>query len=278
MSRSPSKKQKPAMPAHAAGGSADAPNEATLPPPPHWLTGTPLHRQLKDHLVDGIAAGRLRRGDPLPTEHQLAQHYRVSVSTVRAAMGALAEAGLVVRRAGRGTHVAPRGGKESVYQFFRLRPDAGPSPSPISEVTDFARVRASAYDQARLALPGGAPGEWVYRLRNVLRLGQVPVQMAEVTLAAHLFPKLTAAKLNATQDTLYAAYQTLYGITAVRTEDEMRAIAAPAAAAKAFGIAVGSPVLQLTRVSYSFNDLPIEWRVMLARTDGYHFAFAQGGA
>lgn len=73
-----------------------------------WANGVPLHRQLKDELMRSIAQGVWRRGDALPTEPQLAERYEVSISTVRAAIGALVDAGLLVRRAGR-EHTSRRG-------------------------------------------------------------------------------------------------------------------------------------------------------------------------
>jgi DNA-binding LacI/PurR family transcriptional regulator len=57
-------------------------------------------------LMVEITSGRLRPGDSLPTEHQLAEMMRVSRSTVRQSLGELEKEGIVRRVRGKGTFVA----------------------------------------------------------------------------------------------------------------------------------------------------------------------------
>ncbi len=241
-----------------------------------WVSGVPLYMQLKEHLLRQIANGQWLRGDAIPTEVQLAQQYAVSISTVRAAIGALVEARILVRRAGRGTHVAARGGKEGVYSFFHLAPDRGERSLPVSEVLSLQRELAPVPVAQALQLPA-QDKPWAWHIANVLRLQGNAVQSSDIWLPAGLFPKLTAARLNAANDTLYGAFQRLYGVTVVRTTDQIRAVIAPSAVAKALALPPGSPVLQMRRVAYTFNDQVMELRTMHIRTDAYHFLLEQGG-
>jgi GntR family transcriptional regulator len=247
-----------------------------LLPAPVWLSSEPLHKQLKAELMKHVAQSLWQRGDALPTEPELAAHYGVSISTVRAAIGSLVEAGLLLRRAGRGTHVAARGGKESVYRFFHLVSDREATGLPVSEVLDFVKDKASSAEISAFGLP--ANKAQVLRLRNVLRLQGQAVQTAQVTLPAHLFPGISAAKLNAANDTLYGAYQKLFGITVLRTEDRIRAAIATASTCKQLGLPAGSPVLQMQRISYTFDNVVIELRTMDISTQAHHFFLEQGGA
>lgn len=63
-------------------------------------------------IVNGITElinkGELAPGDKLPTYAQLAEQYRVSVSTAQAALRILKERGLVEGQQGKGTFVAER--------------------------------------------------------------------------------------------------------------------------------------------------------------------------
>lgn len=243
-----------------------------------WANGVPLHRQLKDELMRSIAQGVWRRGDALPTEPQLAERYEVSISTVRAAIGALVEAGLLVRRAGRGTHVAARGGKESIYQFFHVVPDDGVVERPVSEVIAFERGMATPQEALELRMAVPAAQQRVYRLSNILRLRGDAVQLSAVILPAQLFPGLSADKLNSADDTLYGAFQNLYGVTVLRTEDRIRAMPASREVASLLKLGKGESVLQMRRTAYGFGDQVIEFRTTHIRTSGYHFLLKQGGA
>jgi GntR family transcriptional regulator len=66
----------------------------------------PLYQQLKEHLSGTIARDKLRPGDPIPSESQLAVEFGVSRITVRQAMMRLEFEGLIERRQGKGTFVS----------------------------------------------------------------------------------------------------------------------------------------------------------------------------
>jgi GntR family phosphonate transport system transcriptional regulator len=72
-------------------------------------SGVALWRQVADEIERGIAAGRFAAGERLPGETEIAETYRVNRHTVRRALAALAERGLVRAERGSGTYVeAPR--------------------------------------------------------------------------------------------------------------------------------------------------------------------------
>ncbi|MBT2383092.1 GntR family transcriptional regulator [Streptomyces sp. ISL-11] len=63
------------------------------------------YEQIADELRERIRAGRLSPGDRLPAETALAEQYRVSLPTVRQALGVLQAEGLIEKRHGRGNIV-----------------------------------------------------------------------------------------------------------------------------------------------------------------------------
>ncbi|MBE9479941.1 MAG: extracellular solute-binding protein, partial [Chloroflexi bacterium] len=68
-----------------------------------------LYYQLKMMIVKQIERGELRPGDKVPTEEELCERYDISRTPVRQALLELVAEGMLTRRAGRGTFVAPRG-------------------------------------------------------------------------------------------------------------------------------------------------------------------------
>jgi GntR family phosphonate transport system transcriptional regulator len=74
----------------------------------HAATGVALWRQVADGLERGIADGSFAAGERLPGETEIAETYRVNRHTVRRALAALAERGLVRAERGSGTYVEAR--------------------------------------------------------------------------------------------------------------------------------------------------------------------------
>jgi DNA-binding GntR family transcriptional regulator len=66
---------------------------------------TPLWRQLADELRAEIRSGKIPSGRVMPSETTLMQAHGLARGTVRKAIDALEEDGLVVRVQGRGTFV-----------------------------------------------------------------------------------------------------------------------------------------------------------------------------
>src|SRR6187551_1042205 len=72
----------------------------------------PTYRQVVDALADDIRAGRLRPGDRLPPQRDLASSIGVTVGTVTRAYQLAARQGLVGGEIGRGTYVRPLPGPD----------------------------------------------------------------------------------------------------------------------------------------------------------------------
>lgn len=66
----------------------------------------PIYRQVADQIRRGIAAGRLRPGDPLPSVRELSAELVVNPNTIVRVYRDLAAEGLIEVRRAQGTYVA----------------------------------------------------------------------------------------------------------------------------------------------------------------------------
>jgi DNA-binding transcriptional regulator YhcF (GntR family) len=83
-----------------------------------------FHEHLADDLIRGIAKGLRRSGERLPTEKELAESYRYSISVVRQAKATLKNLGLIkVVKRSQGTVVAP-GAQQIAMRYLRDRDHA----------------------------------------------------------------------------------------------------------------------------------------------------------
>lgn len=99
-------------------------------PVPDLADPRPPYLQIADDLRRQINSGRYGPGDKLPSNKAMAADYRTSTETIRRALRALMDEGLV--------------GAHSTLGTFVLRPAAEPEPDP-----DFVRLESALQDVLR---------------------------------------------------------------------------------------------------------------------------------
>jgi len=67
----------------------------------------PLYQQVKQHVLDLIASGALKPGERAPSEPELVRALGVARMTANRALNELRDEGVITRRAGSGSYVAP---------------------------------------------------------------------------------------------------------------------------------------------------------------------------
>jgi DNA-binding GntR family transcriptional regulator len=72
----------------------------------HMPDRTPDYQRVVEGITQLIKSGQLKPGDKLPTYAQLADEYKVSVTTTQVALRLLRDRGLVEGHQGKGTYVA----------------------------------------------------------------------------------------------------------------------------------------------------------------------------
>jgi GntR family transcriptional regulator len=232
---------------------------------------SPLYQQIKVLILQSLQAGEWKPGETIPSEMDLAARFRVSQGTVRKAIDELAAENLVVRRQGKGTFVATHAEQHVQYRFLRLMPDSGDTTSegPAErQIIDCKRLRAPADIARPLSL---RTGDAVLQLRRVLAFQGTPTILEDVWLPGGPFKGLTAERLATHRGPMYALFETEFGVRMVRAEEKIRAVAADEASAALLSVPVGAPLLSVERTAYTYNDLPMELRRGLYRTDTHHY-------
>lgn len=229
---------------------------------------SPLYQQIKGLILQSLQAGEWKPGEAIPSEMDLAQRFRVSQGTVRKAIDELAAENLVVRRQGKGTFVATHAEQHVRYRFLKLVPDSGDEGPAQRRILECRRQRAGAEVARALQL---RTGDSVVQVRRVLSFGAVPTILEDMWLPGNPFKGLTADQLAAVQGPTYALFELEFGVRMVRAEEKIRAVAADAQQAALLAVAAGAPLLSVERLSYTYNDVPMELRRGLYRTDTHHY-------
>lgn len=232
---------------------------------------SPLYQQIKALILQSLQSGEWKPGEAIPSEMELAARYRVSQGTVRKAIDELAADNLVMRRQGKGTFVSTHAEQHVGYRFLKLVPDSGEreDEGPAQRtILECRRVRASAEVARCLQL---RTGDAVVQARRVLAFRGVPTILEDLWLPGNTFKGLTAEQMAGYQGPTYALFELEFGVRMVRAEEKIRAVAADAQQAALLALAPGAPLLSVERLSYTYNDVPMELRRGLYRTDTHHY-------
>jgi GntR family transcriptional regulator len=111
----------------------------------------------------------------------------------------------------------------------------------------------------------------VFRIDNKLALRGRVVLHDRLTLSAAMFRHLTEKRFVERPGTIYALFQTDFGITVLRAQERARAVAAGRAVARVLGLPAGAPVMEVHRLALTFGDRPVEYRVSTINTQAHDY-------
>ncbi|MBS7350223.1 MAG: GntR family transcriptional regulator [Comamonas sp.] len=232
---------------------------------------SPLYQQIKGLILQSLQAGEWKPGELIPSEMELALRYKVSQGTVRKAIDELAADNLVNRRQGKGTFVATHSEQQVQYRFLQLHPDVGQQQDEgraQRHVLACRRLRATAQISRPLGLRSG---ESVLHVRRILTFAGTPTILEDIWLPGQAFKGLTAEQMMHYPGPTYAMLEMEFGIRMVRAEEKLRAVTPDAQQAELLHVDTCTPLLSVERLSYTYNDQPMELRRGLYRTDSHHY-------
>ncbi len=226
----------------------------------------PLYYQLYQVLYNRILQGHWQPGSPLPSEHELVEHYRVSRGTVRQALDSLVREGIINRQQGRGTFVAHPTIEQGANQMITFGEDMRRRGfEPSSNVLFSGLLNASENIAARLKVPVGEELARIERLR--LADGE-PMTIEESFLVHRLCRGIL--RHDYSKLSLRNTLQQEYNQYLVRGEQVVRALPASAEIADWLKLPQGQRViLYIERVSFNQFEETIELLRLYHRGDRY---------
>jgi GntR family transcriptional regulator len=226
-------------------------------------SSVPLYFQLVSIIKRYVSAGLLTPGDLLPSEAELCRNLGISRSTVRQAIGALEDEGLVVRKQGRGTFVAEpkmRRRSENVYSFTSEISAMGFTPS--STLIEFDIITPSEDIMRMFSLTSN--DTLFYRFTRIRRVDGEPL-MLETSFYPHfIYPNLTRELAET-----HSIYSLLYdvGIVPASAVDSYEAVRLSREEATLLGCKTGSAGFFHQRQTLSETGETFELTQSLIRGD-----------
>jgi len=218
-------------------------------------TRTAVWKSITISLIDDIAQGRYSSGDKLPSEAQLAARFGVNRHTVRRALAAMAEQGLVHARRGSGVFVAATPTDYPIGKRVRFHQNISRGGQiPAKRILALETRAADKTEAAALQLEAG---EMVHVYDGLSLADDQPIALFQSVFPAHLLPGIRA-ELEDLQS-VTAALKACGIADYTRAETRITAILATATQALHLRISEGAPLLRTTGVNIDPEGRPIEF-------------------
>src|ERR1700758_4371087 len=212
--------------------------------------GTPVYKRIQNTIRQHIEASELKPGDLVASERELARTHGVSLMTARHALADLAREGIVERRRGAGTFVAP-----PKIHFNKLM-SYTEQMSSRGLVAQSQIVSSGVLDDepdiaARLSLSASSHLTMIERVRKA---GDEPFALKSCYLSAQEFPGLIAASLE--RGSLFSTLENRYGVQLAYADEEIDVTAADLKTAELLAVPRGSPLLRMRQLIYPNKGKP----------------------
>jgi GntR family transcriptional regulator len=225
----------------------------------------PLYHQLYQILRSHILSGEWQPGDMIPPESELIERYQVSRTTVRQVLDLLTNEGLIHRQQGRGTFVARPTVEHTLVRIVNFTEDMrvrGCEPS--SRVLFSGLVPAPQDIAEKLEIE---PGAELARLERLRLADGEPMGVEESYLVHSHCPGILQGDYES--HSLRDALARNYAIRWAHARQSIRAILATRELANLLAVQPRSALLFVERVSYSQENVPVEFLRIYYRADRY---------
>ena len=210
--------------------------------------GISIYYQLEEYIKEKIVSQEWPKGHKIPSEMELAKFFKVSRSTVRHAISNLVADGILVRKQGLGTYVTKPSFEGNFVKFY--------FPSQFGsfhKLLDIKKVEASYSISEFLGLPSGSIVTEISRLRYIGDDTEASI-LEKSYYDSKLLPDLENEDLS---DRIYDTIEKKYNINLIEAKTLIEPVLLRDKEAKGLNSSLGSPVLLLSRVCYTYNEKPV---------------------
>ena len=205
----------------------------------------PAYRKIQNAIRRRIDSGQLKPGNNVPSERELARIHSVSLMTARHALTELARDGIVERRHGAGTFVAP-----PKIHFNKLlgytEQMASLGLTAQSKIVTSSIVHREPEIAARLSLP---PNARLGRLERVRLAADEPVAFEVCYWSVEEYPALMNAPLD--KISLFAVLERECGVELAYADEEIDATDADPRMTELLMLPKGTPLLRMRQLIFS---------------------------
>lgn len=230
----------------------------------------PAYYQIEMDLKERIARGEWKVDEQIPSEAKLSEHYAVSRITLRQALAELEKDGIIRKRRGKGAFICenPVPFVHNLNYALVSADKLGNRPYNITAETLSLRILTHPSEEV-LAQLHVSTGDQVIYLKRLFFLDATPIAVGRSWLRSSMVPGLEQDGLIDNQ--LSATLTTRYGITVERIDDYLEVVRPTNSECQLMGITYDCPLMLVRGVSYTADDMPVEYSNTLWLGDRVRF-------
>ena len=228
-------------------------------------TKTPMWLQIRNELFDCLYKDILRPGQLIPNEKTLVELFNVSIGTIRKAIGALEKEGILIRKQGLGTFVCQHDTQSFLFKFFHIVKNGSDIRHiPDVELASFEMRKANKTEMQLLKI--SQENNKVFHIYNKLGFQSKVHSIDKIVIATTKFPLLTEETLVNRHNTIYNLFQNKFNVFITHTSERIKATSVDKKISQMLGIEMGTPILKIERLGYTFHDEIVELRTSYVNT------------
>lgn len=237
---------------------------STEPLPARLPRVLPAYQRIQKVIRRRIDSGQLCPGDAVPSERELARIHHVSLMTARHALASLEREGLVERRRGIGTFVAPP--KIHFNKLMSYTEQMAARSLTAGAKVLFAKIVDNENEAAaRLALP---PTSSLVKLERLRHAAGEPFALEICYLNAAEFPGLLDTPIE--RDSLFGILERDFQVELGYADEEVDATAADPRIAELLAVPRREPLLRIRQAIYSTKGKAIMYVLGFYRSDRHN--------
>ncbi len=225
----------------------------------------PLHRQAEDLLRKMIQQEAYRKGKLLPNEVELSKELKISRNTLRQAINKLVFEGLLIRKKGYGTTVAPQNVMSNARNWKSFSQEMHALGMNVQNFELHISRKCPPAEAAEfLNAPEGVKLLCLERLRG--RPG-----LPFVYFISYFNPVIGMTGEEDMSLPLYENLERSYGIVVKTSREQIYARAASSELADKLDVGEGEPILVRKRFVLDVDDNPVEYNIGYYRSDSFTY-------
>jgi len=227
-----------------------------------FKSGMPLHMQLKDILTSEILNDNFK--DKIPSERELMDRFLVSRSTVREAISALVQEGILEKKHGKGTFIFHKPVEEwlgSITTYNEIVGEMGMKPG--------TRLLYQGAETAPESVGNTLGVDKFYKIDRLRYADNIPIAIEKQYYPLDIGLKLKEFDLN--NAAIYDLLELSLGIKLWRADQMITSVQPTREEAELLEIKESVSVLLIERLTYDSSDNLVEYLRGIFRADMYAF-------
>ena len=220
----------------------------------------PIYYRLQNDLKKNIENGKWVPGKAIPPAQKIAADYSISLGTAHKAILNLVNEGYLYRIQGVGTFVAGTTIRRESLRYIRMRKNFLTEDVTYHiRLLDLEIANGNPLINAYLKI---SANEDLFRLKRIFISQSIPIAYTISSLPCNLFMNFKERVIPLLEKmTLYESIEQEYGMPTISNHELFGISQADQKVAETLGVEIGSPVLTVEMLSFTYKGRPYEYRI-----------------